>query len=298
MKKWFLFLFISMISTAVFAQRNIGAGVSLNNNNNGQSEAVSGYVGVNGINMYYETYGSNENPPLLMIHGNGGSTESFSKQIRAFSKKYFVILADSRAQGKTNNTADTLSYEMMTSDYNLLLEQLDIDSVYLIGHSDGGIIGLMLAMYHPEKVKRMVIIGANLWPDTSAVSPKGIGWAHDEYARLQDSVRAGKKQYANELLLTRLLLNAPHIDPEDLQNIQIPVLVMCGDHDIIQLQHTIYIYEHLPMAQLSIIPGSSHFIPQTQPAIFNNVAARFLIRPFENPDMFYGMDGVGGEEDN
>jgi pimeloyl-ACP methyl ester carboxylesterase len=113
--------------------------------------------------MYYEIYGKGE--PLLIIHGNGGSIENFSNQIPFFSKKYQVILADSRAHGKSVDDQDSLSYEMMADDFAALLDHLKIDSAHVIGWSDGGINGLLLASRHPEKVKKLAATGANLIPD-------------------------------------------------------------------------------------------------------------------------------------
>ncbi len=135
----------------------------------GKNDKVGRYVKTRGFNMYYETYG--EGDPLLIIHGNGGSINNFLYQIPYFSKKYKVILADSRAQGKSVDAGDSLSYEMMTDDLNALLDTLHLDSCYVIGWSDGGINGLLLAMRHPAKVKKLAVTGANLWPDTTVENP-------------------------------------------------------------------------------------------------------------------------------
>ena len=113
----------------------------------------------------------------LIIHGNGGSINNFLYQIPYFSKEYKVILADSRSQGKSVDNSDSLSYEMMTDDLNALLDSLHLDSCYVIGWSDGGIEGLMLAIRHPDKVKKLAVTGANLSPDTSAVDPFVYNWA-------------------------------------------------------------------------------------------------------------------------
>ena len=91
----------------------------------GRNEAVGKYLNTRGFKMYYETYGDGE--PLLIIHGNGGSINNFLYQIPYFSKSYKVILADSRAQGKSVDTKDSLSYEMMADDLNALLDSLHTD---------------------------------------------------------------------------------------------------------------------------------------------------------------------------
>ena len=117
--------------------------------------------------MYAEVYG--EGQPLLIIHGNGGSINNFIYQIPYFSTKYKVIVADSRAQGKSADSGDSLTYEMIADDYAALLDKMNIDSAYVIGWSDGGIEGLLLSIRHPKKVKKLAITGANLVPDTTAV---------------------------------------------------------------------------------------------------------------------------------
>src|SRR5579871_2895279 len=137
--------------------------------NYGDNKAAGKYYDVRGIKMYCEIYG--EGKPLLLIHGNGGSMNAFKNNIPYFSKKYKVIALDSRAQGKTVDTNDSLSFEMMADDEAALLDALHIDSAYVIGWSDGGINALLLAMRHPDKVIKLVSTGANLWPDSTALIP-------------------------------------------------------------------------------------------------------------------------------
>ncbi|HEY5407387.1 MAG TPA: alpha/beta hydrolase, partial [Ginsengibacter sp.] len=119
----------------------------------GNNPAAGKYYNIRGIKIYCEIYGSGS--PLLMIHGNGGSIASFKENIPYFSKKYKVIVADSRSQGKSKDINDSLSFEMMADDEAALLDALHIDSAYVLGWSDGGIIALLLATRHPEKVIKL-----------------------------------------------------------------------------------------------------------------------------------------------
>src|ERR1700739_990562 len=121
--------------------------------NYGNNPSAGKYYNIRGIKMYCEIYG--EGKPLLMIHGNGGSIQAFENNIPYFSKKYKVIALDSRAQGKSIDNNDSLSFEMMADDEAALLDYLHIDSAYVIGWSDGAINALLLAMRHPEKVKKL-----------------------------------------------------------------------------------------------------------------------------------------------
>lgn len=127
------------------------------------------YLDTRGIKLYYEVYGQGE--PLLFIHGNGGSINNFENQIPFFAAHYKVIAVDSRAHGKSADAGDSLTFEMMADDFNALLDSLHLSKAYVIGWSDGGINGLLLAIRHPDKVKKLAITGANLWPDTTGLTP-------------------------------------------------------------------------------------------------------------------------------
>jgi len=238
----------------------------------GQNETAGKFVNVNGISLYYEIYGQGE--PLLMIHGNGGSISSFSNQIPYFSQKYKVIAVDSRAQGKSVDLRDTLSFEMMADDFSALLEKLNIDSCNVLGWSDGGINGLLLAIRHPEKVKKLAFTGANLWPDSSAIKGEDYMWGFNYYDTL------GKMPQTPEVLHARKLVGLnlfqPNITIQQLQQIKCPTLVIGGDHDIILTEHTMLIAKSIPGAYLWIVPNSGHGTLIEHKALFNQVVEDFF----------------------
>ena len=265
-----LIIAIQLMSIAVAAQS------LFDTTTYGRNKAVGHYVKTRGINMYYESYG--KGAPLLVIHGNGGSIRDFTYQIPHFAKNYQVILADSRAQGKSTDTKDSLSYEMMADDLNALLDSLRLDSVYVIGWSDGGINGLLLAMRHPEKVKKMAVTGANLWPDTTAVDPAVyhmvIGWNESAAKEKQTP------EVKNQRKLGRLLSYEPHISTQQLQRVQCPTLVIGGDHDVILTEHTMLIAKSIPRSYLWILPDSGHSTPVVYHDDFNAVVSRFFTKPY------------------
>jgi pimeloyl-ACP methyl ester carboxylesterase len=249
----------------------------LNETTYGKDPKVGKYVDVRGFKMYYETYGSGE--PLLLIHGNGGSIDNFVKQIPVFSKNYKVIIADSRAQGKSIDTKDSLSYEMMADDYAELLTKIGVPSVNIIGWSDGGINGLLLAIRHPEKVKKLMITGANLEPDTTAVETDVKQWADALYAQLKDK----KDKTADEkhqCKLFKLLVDEPHIPLADLKKIKAPTLVVGGDHDILRPGHTLKIFQNIENAYLWIVPNSGHSTLIVYSEEFNKRADEFFKTPY------------------
>ncbi|MBK8609348.1 MAG: alpha/beta hydrolase [Chitinophagaceae bacterium] len=249
----------------------------------GNNPKAGKYVKLRGINMYYEIYGTGA--PLLIIHGNGGSINNFGKQIPYFEKEYKVILADSRAQGKSLDNGDSLSYEMMADDLNALLDHLHIDSCYVIGWSDGGINGLLMAIRHPGKVKELAVTGANLVPDTSAVEPEIFAWAK----MLSDSIN--KLPLMPEVKTNRklfhLLAYQPNISTKQLQTIQCPVLVIGGDHDVIRTRHTMLIAENIPKSYLWILPNSGHSTPVYYSKQFNESINDFFKTPYRKIE---GMD--------
>jgi len=220
----------------------------------GSNPSAGKSIYTRGFNMYYEVYGKGE--PLLLIHGNGGSIAAMANQIPCFSKSRKVIAADSRSQGRSTDPQDSLSYEMMADDCNALLDSLHLDSVCVVGWSDGGIIGLLMAIRHPEKVKKLAITGANIRPDTTAFTSVDIQNMKDFVAQLH--LKALDQKGKNDLKLTQMMIDEPNISRNALQQIHCPVLVIGGDHDIIKTEHTLEIFRTIPGAYLWILPGSGH----------------------------------------
>ena len=245
----------------------------------GNNKAAGKYYTIRGIKMYCEIYG--EGKPILMIHGNGGSIETFKNNIPYFAKKYKVIVADSRSQGKTIDANDSLSFEMMADDEAALLDALHIDSAYVIGWSDGGINALLLAMQHPEKVIRLVSTGANLWPDSTAIAPSL--WKDGK--KYFDTVNTKYFTTAQQKIDWKLFLldwYQPNISLHQLHSIKCPSLIMCGDHDIIRIEHTVLIYQNIPNAYLWIVPNSGHPTLIEHADEFNKKADEFFSSPFHS----------------
>ena len=250
----------------------------------GNNPQAGHYADVNGIAMYFETYGSGK--PLLLIHGNGQSIAAMHFQVEHFARSYQVIVADSRGHGKSALGTDHLTYIQMMEDYNALLDQLNVSKANIIGWSDGGILSLLLAIHHPDKVNKMAIMGANLRPDETAVN----AWTHEllePFSKTVDEMIRSKDTTADWLLnrqLLDLLMTQPDIALESLRQIEAPVLVMAGDKDIIRTGHTVEIFDNLRQAHLAILPGSTHWAPQTDPAGFNALVETFFATPYTRPE--------------
>jgi len=183
----------------------------------GHNQAAGRFYDINGFKMYTEVYGSG--PPLLMIHGNNGDMSAFAKNVPYFAKRYKVILADSRSQGRSVDPGHPLTFEMMADDFAALLDAMQIPSADVIGWSDGGINALLLAIRHPSKVKSLAATGANLWPSADAFKP-GLWEAERKgyEAGLHKNHFTAKEKNNRKLFL--LDWQEPHITLAQLHTIQ------------------------------------------------------------------------------
>jgi len=238
----------------------------------GNNKQAGHYAHINGIELYYESYGSGE--PLLMLHGNGGSIAAFREQIPFFEKYYRVIAVDSRLQGKSGGSADTLSYDMMAADFCTLLDTLRLDSAYVLGWSDGGIDGLLMAINCSSKVKKLAVSGANTVPDSTALP-------YSDIISMKEFVEKNEGEQ-KDITLNRMMLYQPTITDEELGTISCPVLVMAGDRDIIKAEHTLRIFKAIKNAELCIFPGSHHGVCLQHPDMFNETVLNFYME--KSPD--------------
>jgi pimeloyl-ACP methyl ester carboxylesterase len=225
-----------------------------------------------GVELYYEVHGSGE--PLLLIHGNGGSSRDLAAQIAHFRKSYKVIAMDSRDQGRSADSASKITYEKMADDQAALLEHLKLGPVDVVGWSDGGIEALLLAMRHPGKVKKVVSMAANLTPD---------GLRPDILAFIREMLKDPKLP-ARDRKVTEMMLTEPQIKLNELEKISAPVLILAGDHDAISDEHTVAIFHHIANAQLQIFSNATHMIPFDDPDRFNSIVESFLRKPFVKID--------------
>jgi len=254
MKKIF-FLIIAIISLNISAQKL---------HENGK------YVDVNGVKLFYEVYGEGE--PLLMIHGNGGSFNCFENQVAEFSKYFKVVLVDCRGRGNSSYQKGVqLTFDLQVEDINLFLDKLNIKKTNILGWSDGGIIGLLFAIKHPEKINKLVASGANIFPDGALHQEELEKWIND--------LENNNKNHENDLAidLNNLDFKYPNLKYSDLNVIKSKTLIIAGDHDEIKGEHTLKIYESIPDAQLAILPNSSHSALIENSTLFNEIVLRFLM---------------------
>lgn len=259
----------------------------------GRNDEAGKYMKVNDIEMYYEIYGTGH--PLLLVHGNNGSMRGFYNQVKEFSKYFQVIAVDSRAQGKSTDSPQEISYSLMASDCAVLLDSLGIDSVYFYGHSDGAIVGLELAYSHPDKVEKMVLGSGNFLCDTTALFPYALNevksWDYSKINTTSDRLiyytsKSRKEDSIKFEKLKVLLLKYPNFTREQLAEIKTPALILAADHDLIKDEHTLALYHALPNSQLCIVPGTTHILREEKPELVNLIVSDFFNQPNKDIDRF------------
>lgn len=227
------------------------------------------FAEVNGASLYYEIYGEGE--PLLMLHGNGGSMSAFLNQVDFFSKKYKVILVDCRARGNSSYPPGVkLSFDLLADDTAQFLDKIGVPKAHILGWSDGGIIGLVMALRYPEKVGKLIAMGANIFPE-GCIDLDGMKQLVADWEKKNQDHR-----YDWYIDLYNLDINFPQMKYDDLKGIKSKTLIMAGDHDVIRGEHTLKMYEAIRGAQLAILPDSTHFVVQENPELFNATVMRFL----------------------
>ncbi len=198
-------------------------------------------VAVNGVTLHYKVAG--EGRPVVLVHGNGEDHHIFDVEIDQLVKAgYKVYAPDSRGHG-ANEPQQEYHYTDMAEDMYQFICALRLEKPAFYGFSDGGIIGLLLITSHPDCLGALAISGTNL-------SPEGLIFSFvKEYAAINEE--------KNDPLIT-LMLNEPHIDPEALNKITVPVLVTSGENDLIVQAETERIAGLIPKSTLIILEGEDH----------------------------------------
>lgn len=233
---------------------------------------TSGMAPVNDIKMYYAEYGEGE--PILFIHGGLGSADVWGYQVADFAKDHRVIVADSRGHGRSTRSEQPFGYDLMTSDYVALLDYLKLDKVTLVGWSDGGIIGIDMAMKNPEKLTHVVAQAANVTTDgvkSDATDNKTfkeyIEAAGEAYRKLSPTPN-GYSAFLKQMMA--MWGSQPAWTADDLGKIKVPVTLAIGDHDeAVGRDHTEMMAKQIPGSKLVILKDASHFAMLQDPEGYN-----------------------------
>jgi pimeloyl-ACP methyl ester carboxylesterase len=210
--------------------------------------------------------------PMILLHGNGENCNYFEHQIPCFSKNYHVIAIDTRGHGQSPRGEMPFTIKQFAEDLHDYMDEKGIEKAILLGFSDGGNIALTFALKYPERVDKMIVDGANLFP--SGVKPL-YQWPIELGYRIAKLFSKKSEQAKRNAEMLGLMVNEPHIESSELARLTMPVLVVAGTKDMIKESHTRLIYKSLPNAQLAILEGD-HFVAAKNPNAFNLVVTEFL----------------------
>lgn len=238
----------------------------------------SGYAAVNNIRIWYALFGHGE--PVILLHGGLANSNYWGNQVRALAPYYQVIVMDSRGHGRSTRDAKPFSYDLMAADVIGLMDYLHIHKATIVGWSDGAIIGLDIAMHHPERVNTLFAFAANSDPsgvkdvNNNPVFKAFIARGKIEYAQLSPTPTHYDTFVAQ---IEKMWATQPHWTATDLASIKVPTWIVDADHDeAIQRQNTEFIAANIPNAGLLLQPMVSHFSFLQDPEQFNSDLLHFL----------------------
>ncbi len=240
---------------------------------------AAGYANVNGAEIYFTIHGSGV--PLILLHGGLGNTDYWGGQIAAFSAKYKVINIASRGHGRSTRDDQAYSYHLMASDVLAVMDILSIKKASIVGWSDGGNIGIDIAINNPDRLVKLFAFGANFNPsgvkptvETDATFGAYVERAAADYSRLSKTPKQFDQFVAQ---ISEMWAKQPNFTPEQLKSIRVPVAIADGEYDeAIKPEHTKQMASLIPGSTLIIMPNLSHFAMWQDVEAFNAAVLKYL----------------------
>ena len=233
------------------------------------SPDTSAYADVNGLHMYYETYGSGT--PLVLLHGGMLTIElNFASLIPTLAGRHQVIGVEMQGHGRTNDIDRDITPAALASDVVGLLEHLGMDRAHVLGHSLGAAVTLELAVHYPQRVRSIVPISASVRPDGMhpdlldpskfATSPRMP--TQQDFADFTEAYRrlSPHPEHFDEFFAALSSNSSDSVGwtDEQLAGITAPTLIVLGDRDFVTIEHAGVMLELIPDAQLAVLPNTTH----------------------------------------
>ena len=238
------------------------------------------YVQLGAVRTWYDEHGEGE--PLVLLHGGLVDARFFEPNLPALAEHFHVYTPERRGHGHTPDVEGPITYQLMTEDTIAFLETVVRQPADLVGHSDGAVVAMLVAIQRPELVKRLVMISGGF--NKSGDAAPGTEWNVDQIAEFlgpaygevsPDGIDHFKVVAAK---IGEMAAVEPNLQASELAKVTQRSLVMFSDDDLVTPQHMIDMYAALPNAELAIVPGTSHFLTQEKPDLVNKIVVDFLTK--------------------
>jgi pimeloyl-ACP methyl ester carboxylesterase len=238
---------------------------------------MSAYVQLGDVRTYYEEDGEGE--PLVMLHPGHADSRAFEPNLPGLARDFRVYRPDRRGHGRTPDVDGPISYELMARDTIAFIERVVGGPAYVVGHSDGAPVGLLVALRRPDLVRRLVFAAGVFhhdgWiPGAIELDEETTAFFVDYYGAVSPDGPEHFPVVAEKL--HRMHLEEPALTPADLARIPTPTLVMVAESDEMPLEHTLALYDGLADAQLAVVPGTGHGLLAEKPELCNAIVVDFL----------------------
>jgi pimeloyl-ACP methyl ester carboxylesterase len=231
--------------------------------------------------MYYAVFNKNGKEPVILLHGGLVSSDEWGFEVPLLSKTHKVIIVDSRGHGRSSMSDQPLGYALMASDVLHLMDYLKIKKASIVGWSDGGITGLVMAIKYPERINKLFTFGTNYnmtgyksEPFDSALAARFMARAQENYRKLSPTPDdfAGLRN-----ALGKMYSIEPDLKPEEIKTIRARTVIACGEYEqFIKLEHFKDLSQLIPGAKLVILPNVSHGGPLQDPVHFHQAIVNLL----------------------
>ncbi|WP_136520579.1 alpha/beta fold hydrolase [Cellulomonas telluris] len=211
--------------------------------------------------------------PLVLLHGNGEDHHVFDRLVPLLGEGRTLVGVDSRGHGRSPRGDGPLTIASMADDVAAVLDLLGLRGVDVLGFSDGGNVALELVLRRPDLVGRLVVVGANLFPEGMT---SGFLRTARSVHRLQRALAGRVPALAAAAERTALMTEHPRIDPRDLARVDVPVLVVVGERDLVRPEHTALLAGSLPGARTAVVPRAGHLLPTRHPHELAALVQAFL----------------------
>lgn len=236
------------------------------------------YVQLGPVKTWYDEHGTGS--PLVLMHGGLVDARFFEPNLGPLAERFHVYTPERRGHGHTPDAPGPINYQFMADDTIAFLETVIGEPADLVGHSDGAIVAMLVAMQRPELVKRLVMISGGF--NKSGEAMPDMEWNVDQiadflapaYGEVSPDGIDHFKVVATKI--GEMAAKEPDLQASDLAKVTQRCLVMFSDDDLVTLAHTLEMYDALPNAELAVVPGTSHFLTQEKPHLVNAIVLDFL----------------------